>query len=47
MNLALGIVCIWLGAAFVWVAASGVSEGARGFSGIWSKVLSGLAGDGG
>ena len=44
MNLAVGILLIWLGSALLWVAAHGLDSGAQGFADIWSQVLAGIGG---
>jgi hypothetical protein len=44
MNLALGIMCLWLGSAMLWVASHGLPSGAHGFGDIWREILSGIGG---
>jgi hypothetical protein len=46
MNLALAILCLWLGSALLWVASHGLPAGAGGFSDVWREVLSGISGGG-
>lgn len=44
MYLALGVLALWLGSAFLWVASHGLPGEPRGFGDIWSSILSGVAG---
>lgn len=44
MNLVLGVLFIWLGSAFLWVAGHGVKTAEGTASSIWRTILSGIAG---
>lgn len=42
MNLAAGILFLWLGSACLWVAHNGLDNDVAGWSGIWQTILDGI-----
>jgi len=44
VKLALGILCLWMGGALLWVAGHGINSAGTGFGAVWREILSGIGG---